>query len=204
MVKHKNLKSSERHEPKGLAGASANEVYISDGNLSGSWGKVTPPDINESVLYAEVTTGYEKTGGLLDDVRVKFDNTSKVSFGSNLTLGTSGNDPYDRITIGKTGNLRVSATFRFYGTTSPTIYLADPAYCYGWAGINGFGYKTASCYVTYIKNQVCNAAFDCWIPVTSGDFLELFWMQNFVDNSTTVKPLATASVPAITMTCVLK
>ena len=36
-VEHKDLPNTELHEPKGVSGADAGAVYISDGAASGSW-----------------------------------------------------------------------------------------------------------------------------------------------------------------------
>lgn len=42
-VQHNTLTTTDLHEPKGAAGASADEVYIADGLGSGSWGPMALP-----------------------------------------------------------------------------------------------------------------------------------------------------------------
>ena len=37
MPLHANLTGSDLHEPKGVASATANKVYVSDGAASGAW-----------------------------------------------------------------------------------------------------------------------------------------------------------------------
>lgn len=41
MPLHKDLADAHLHEPKGIAGASANRVYVSNGSGSGAWSQVT-------------------------------------------------------------------------------------------------------------------------------------------------------------------
>ena len=52
-VQHKNLTGSNLHEPKGIASATANKVYVSNGSGSGSW-QVLP---EESIDTTGVTDG---------------------------------------------------------------------------------------------------------------------------------------------------
>lgn len=44
-IQHKDIPDSERHEPKGIASAASNQVYISNGSGSGSWGKIGSPSL---------------------------------------------------------------------------------------------------------------------------------------------------------------
>lgn len=41
-VEHDTLSGADLHEPKGIAGASANETYVADGAGSGSWSEPEP------------------------------------------------------------------------------------------------------------------------------------------------------------------
>ena len=36
-IQHKDIPDAQRHEPKGISTASANQLYMSDGSASGSW-----------------------------------------------------------------------------------------------------------------------------------------------------------------------
>jgi hypothetical protein len=44
-VSHASLTGANLHEPKGVASATANKVYVSDGSGSGTWQKVAPTQL---------------------------------------------------------------------------------------------------------------------------------------------------------------
>jgi hypothetical protein len=44
-VSHASLTGANLHEPKGVASATINKVYVSDGNGSGTWQKLSPPQL---------------------------------------------------------------------------------------------------------------------------------------------------------------
>jgi len=44
-VSHASLTGANLHEPKGVASATANKVYVSDGSGSGTWQKLSPPQL---------------------------------------------------------------------------------------------------------------------------------------------------------------
>ncbi len=52
MPLHANLTGSDLHEPKGVASATANKVYVSDGAASGAW---TPLMYTLNVSMADIT-----------------------------------------------------------------------------------------------------------------------------------------------------
>ena len=67
-VNHKDLTTTALHEPKGVAGASANTMYGADGAGSGAWAKVDADNINTSsiknlnqqsvtVTFEDISTG---------------------------------------------------------------------------------------------------------------------------------------------------
>lgn len=58
-VSHKDLPDSELHEPKGVATATANQVYVADGAASGAWSKLTTSSI--------AATGVNKGKPILTD-----------------------------------------------------------------------------------------------------------------------------------------
>lgn len=47
-VAHKNLTGTDLHEPKGVAAATANKVYVSDGAASGTWQQITKDQLTGS------------------------------------------------------------------------------------------------------------------------------------------------------------
>ena len=44
-IEHKDLTDPELHEPKGIAGAIANTVYVADGSGTGTWSKIVPDNV---------------------------------------------------------------------------------------------------------------------------------------------------------------
>ncbi len=53
-IEHSNITDPEIHEPKGVATASANDVYVADGAGSGSWEVITP---HGGWRYTNIGTG---------------------------------------------------------------------------------------------------------------------------------------------------
>jgi len=49
-VQHANLTGAELHEPKGVAGASVNTLYVANGSGSGTWQKVTATQIDATTV----------------------------------------------------------------------------------------------------------------------------------------------------------
>lgn len=61
MVAHNTLTGADLHEPKGVASASADTVYVADGSGSGTWqkpeaGNITVADINTVFTGTDVET----------------------------------------------------------------------------------------------------------------------------------------------------
>lgn len=70
-VAHSSLTGSDLHEPKGVASANANEVYVADGSTSGSWGRVPGTVVQRA--YAEYTTYSSHTS------QIPYDDTTPLS-----------------------------------------------------------------------------------------------------------------------------
>lgn len=60
MPAHSSLTGADLHEPKGVASASANTVYVANGSGSGSWVKVGTSQLNTSTVFDtnQETYGY--------------------------------------------------------------------------------------------------------------------------------------------------
>jgi len=98
-VEHSVLTGSALHEPKGIAAAAANKVYVSDGVGSGSWTTITNP-FGSGLLHVrdEKTAGTDPqslTAGAVVNTRqlntVKTNEITGASLASNqitLTAGT--------------------------------------------------------------------------------------------------------------------
>lgn len=52
-TQHSTLTDPELHEPKGVAAASANEVYVANGSASGSW---APLELSFNIVIADIST----------------------------------------------------------------------------------------------------------------------------------------------------
>lgn len=56
MAHHKDLTGTDLHEPKGVAAASANTVYVANGSGSGSWTALRPALIALTRTFTDVST----------------------------------------------------------------------------------------------------------------------------------------------------
>lgn len=65
-VEHSTITDPNIHEPKGIASASANTVYIADGSGSGSWGSINPllPSIDPFSSYMSLYTTLGSLGSV--------------------------------------------------------------------------------------------------------------------------------------------
>jgi len=54
-VNHKDLTTTALHEPKGVAGASASNVYVANGSGSGTWQKISKSQIDASLKNKNLT-----------------------------------------------------------------------------------------------------------------------------------------------------
>lgn len=103
-VEHKNLTDPELHEPKGIAGASSDQVYVADGSGGGAW-------TTQSPAYAQ---GYV-TGNSSATTIATVDTPVAVNFGgafvtdiiNNFSVNTAGLFTY---TGSKSITARVTAT----------------------------------------------------------------------------------------------
>lgn len=51
MTEHVDIADPNIHEPKGVAAATANTVYVADGAASGSWAKITSSNIDTTSIF---------------------------------------------------------------------------------------------------------------------------------------------------------
>lgn len=51
MAAHSSLTGTDLHEPKGVAAASVNTVYVADGSGSGTWQKVTASALDSTTIF---------------------------------------------------------------------------------------------------------------------------------------------------------
>ena len=81
MPAHKNLTGTDLHEPKGIASASANTVYVADGSGSGTHKKLTSSSIDETSI---LNINKFKLFVVFDDIAST--DTILIPFSSNCTL----------------------------------------------------------------------------------------------------------------------
>jgi hypothetical protein len=62
VIAHKNLTDPQLHEPKGVAAAEEDTVYMADGNGSGTWLKVPFSALDYTPQATSVVTGYQTIG----------------------------------------------------------------------------------------------------------------------------------------------
>lgn len=62
VIAHKNLTDPQLHEPKGIATAEENTVYVADGNGSGVWQTLPFSSLNYTPQATADVTGYQSIG----------------------------------------------------------------------------------------------------------------------------------------------
>ena len=72
MASHKDLTGADLHEPKGVAAASAGQVYVADGAGSGAWSALPVAQIALTRVIADVSTA--------GDVRISCPVTGVVAY----------------------------------------------------------------------------------------------------------------------------
>ena len=58
-IQHVDITDPQIHEPKGASTASANTVYVADGNGSGDWNKVTFDAMDTDDLYTDIQSNVD-------------------------------------------------------------------------------------------------------------------------------------------------
>lgn len=100
-MEHRNIPDEERHEPKGASSALSGTFYISDGNGSGNWLKLT--DSNVEGLSPNTASGRLITAG------------GGGSFSSRSAVFDSDEITYDSGTLTSTLDFLLSEVIRLQG-----------------------------------------------------------------------------------------
>ena len=66
VIAHKNLTDPQLHEPKGVATADEDTVYVADGNGSGVWQALPFTALNYTPIATAGVTGYQAIGTITD------------------------------------------------------------------------------------------------------------------------------------------
>lgn len=134
MPNHADLTGVQLHEPKGVSGASAYEVYVADGAGSGSWEKITKNNLTGSGLpYVWLRVTNSSGGspiklpvletGTIEEIVIIF--SSSVASGASLVLrnnSTSTNTVYSYATSGTYTDEIVGISSGSLSNTSVTKY----------------------------------------------------------------------------------
>lgn len=96
-IEHDSITDPDLHEPKGVAAATANKVYVANGAGSGSWQKITPTQINSDTSeYGHIITA-DGSGGAGWSSQVWKDLIGQV-----IVRGSGANDPVFELVTGST------------------------------------------------------------------------------------------------------
>lgn len=114
-IAHKNITGADLHEPKGVAAASANRVYVSDGNGSGAWSQVPA---------AALTSAANPFGAQLLFVQHELPSGSS---GENYSSGSWHTQPINTIKVNQIGGASLTnntitlptGTYFFWAITAP-------------------------------------------------------------------------------------
>lgn len=96
VIAHKNLTDPQLHEPKGIATATEDTVYIADGNGSGSWQSLPFSYLDYSAPAVVAVNGYQNIGTVTNvDYTVLTPVVTGAVTDANIPLGS----PVDRDTV---------------------------------------------------------------------------------------------------------
>lgn len=124
MVAHSTLTGAELHEPKGVASATENTVYVADGLGSGAWGyqdclcygAMRFVEIGEEFNIAATTTYYPVIGNNLVTPGTLW---VEGQTGTGITFGDSGNE---RLIVNTAGDYMIVLTLSFTGLTAASTW----------------------------------------------------------------------------------
>lgn len=144
-VEHADIIDPQIHEPKGITTAAANRVYLSDGVGSGTWSRVPPNALTESVTaFGSQLLHVQYTGVLIVPPNMEWANTLLNTVVTNdisanletntitLSAGTYLIDGFVSAQGGAAADLPASHETRLYNsTTSSTIFSGTCDYFAG-------------------------------------------------------------------------
>lgn len=122
-IEHKNIPDVNLHEPKGVAGAAVDTVYVADGNGSGAWSstrnKLTVKNVGGTVVTANSSTSYtiDTSAGSVHDITL----TGNCTFTFTAAQTDSGIELYLRQDATGSRTVTWPASVVWPGGTAPTI-----------------------------------------------------------------------------------
>lgn len=131
-IQHRNIPDADLHEPKGIAAATANKVYVSDGSGSGTWGALPGKLYSEIYIDTGVTAVTLAAASAYAKLNPSGEWTENISNGlvatpleGEITLTTAGVYliefwiVFDTAAIAANSNYRFK--FAFNGTPGPRV-----------------------------------------------------------------------------------
>lgn len=124
-IEHNAIADGERHEPKGIASATANQVYVADGAASGAW--KTP--------YATGVEDYNHAGGalspalgvktqVLNDAAGAYTNTAyKITGYPDIWNPSTNQFNWSHLSLGDSVDIRFDFTVTTNGTHNDTAII---------------------------------------------------------------------------------
>lgn len=108
-IQHASIQDPAIHEPKGVAGATQNTVYVADGAGSGVWTPIDYPVVAENVLSAR---------SFIDQNPAGTDTSLQITFGSEQTSPEADVSSAGAFTIKEAGTYEIVFVFRLSRTTA--------------------------------------------------------------------------------------
>lgn len=124
-VQHKNISDPNLHEPKGVAAASADQVYVSDGAGSGTWTSLSALGFQLAEFACLRLSTDQTTVGISTDYQVIDDSTLSISYDSiNKSDNMANSLAGGYVQVPNTGAYQVVASINILGTVASARYYA--------------------------------------------------------------------------------
>lgn len=184
MVEHVDIVDPEIHEPKGVAGASANQVYVSDGLGSGAWTSQDP-------AYAQ---GYI-TGNSTATSIATVDTPVAVNFGGAFT-----SDITDQFTISVAGLFTYTGSKDIVARVTATVFASQASAAskeYTFQVAKNSSVLAASLAKVETDGTVGSAiAVTALVSLSTNDTIEIF-VENNTDTTNITIEEATVNVSSL-------
>ena len=128
MAEHRNLTGASLHEPKGVAAAAANGVYVANGAGSGSWQRLAMGGV-QFINTAGSPPGTTITGSGAADIKISdiITTATQTTLPTDFTANTDGTLEY---TGAVTRHAHIACTFSMVRSTGTTVDARGILYHY--------------------------------------------------------------------------
>ncbi len=107
-LQHNILTGGQLHEPKGVAAAAANLVYVSDGANSGAWSVLPLASVANATSIAAVQSGLDAASITVDGDYALFAHLEDISTASSIIVPILKNSTFVRATVVLAGPITVA------------------------------------------------------------------------------------------------